>query len=75
MFVSLLKPLKFWVEKVLEKWMPKLSSIHIRQCPFAILWQGFLVAYDFFLSYFGESGKHPNVVPMEITFMDMEDNH
>jgi hypothetical protein len=44
MFVSLQKPLKFWVEKVLEKWMSKVSSIYIRQCPFAILWQGFLVA-------------------------------
>jgi hypothetical protein len=44
MFVFPQKPLKFWVEKVLEKWMSKVPSIHICQCPFAILWQGFLVA-------------------------------
>jgi hypothetical protein len=44
MFVFLQKPLKFWVEKVLEKWMFEVSSIHVCQCPFAILWQGFLVA-------------------------------
>jgi hypothetical protein len=44
MLVLLQKPLKFWVEKVLEKWMSKVFSIHVYQCPFAILWQGFLVA-------------------------------
>jgi hypothetical protein len=44
MFAFLQKPLKFLVEKVLGKWMSKVSHIHVRQCPFAILWQGFLVA-------------------------------
>jgi hypothetical protein len=44
MFVFPQKPLKYWVEKVLEKWMSEVSSIHIHQCPFAISLQGFLVA-------------------------------
>ncbi len=44
MFVFPQKSLKFWVERVLEKWMSKVSSIHVRQCLFANLWQGFLVA-------------------------------
>ncbi len=30
MFVFPQKPLKFWVEKVLEKWMSEVSSIHVR---------------------------------------------
>jgi hypothetical protein len=30
MFVFPQKPLKFWVEKVLEKWMSKVSNIHVR---------------------------------------------
>jgi hypothetical protein len=44
MFVFLQKPLIFLVEKVLKKWMSKVSSIHVCQCPFTILWQGILVA-------------------------------
>jgi hypothetical protein len=44
MFVFLQKPFKFWVEKGLEMWMSKISSIHVCQCPLSILWQGFLVA-------------------------------
>jgi hypothetical protein len=44
MFVFPQKPLIFWVEKVLEKWMSKVSSIHVHQCQFTILQQGFLVA-------------------------------
>jgi hypothetical protein len=27
--------------EVLEKWMCEVSGIHICQCPFAILWQGY----------------------------------
>jgi hypothetical protein len=50
------KPLKFLVEKVLEKWMFKVSSIHVCQCPLAILWQGFFGCKwkSVHLSYIGE---------------------